>query len=101
MAPTTNATRTIRVYDPTAADAAGQDALAVRFGSLDGKTVGLLDNTKDRTEIILDEVESLLRERFPGVRVQHYRKRSVSGAGAELLGKLETECDAVVTALGD
>jgi hypothetical protein len=97
----TDGTRTIRVYDPTAEDAAGQDALAARFGSLDGKIVGLLNNTKDRTEIIFEEVESLLRDRFPDVRVQHYRKRSVSGAGAELMGQLEQECDAVVTALGD
>jgi len=101
MAPNNDSSRTIRVYDPTAADAAGQDALAARFGSLDGKTVGLLNNTKDRTEIILDEVETLLRGRFPDVKVQHYRKRSVSGAGPELMDRLEKECDAIVTALGD
>lgn len=101
MAANTNGPRTTRVYDPTAADAVGQDALAARFGSLDGKTVGLLNNTKDRTEIILDEVESLLRGRFPDMKVRHYRKRSVSGAGPELMGRLERECDAVVTALGD
>jgi len=101
MAVSTYGNRTIRVYDPTAADAARQDALAARFGSLDGKTVGLLNNTKDRTEIILDEVEALLRGRFPGVKLRHYRKRSVSGAGPELMERLERECDAVVTALGD
>ena len=101
MVASTDGTRTIRVYDPTTADAAGQDALAARFGSLDGKTVGLLNNTKDRTEIIFEEVESLLKHRFPKVDVRHYRKRSVSGAGPELMGRLEHECDAVVTALGD
>lgn len=101
MGATADEPRTIRVYDPTAAEAARQDALAARFGSLDGKTIGLLNNTKDRTEIIFEEVEALLKDRFPDIRVQLYRKRSVSGAGPELMGQLEKECDAVVTALGD
>jgi hypothetical protein len=101
MAVTDNETRTVRVYDPTADEAEAQDALAARFGTLDGKVVGLLNNTKDRTEIIFEEVESLLEQRFPGVEVRQYRKHSVSGLLPELFEQINSECDAVVSALGD
>jgi hypothetical protein len=60
-------THMVLVYDPTAEEAESQEALAIRLASLDGKVLGLLNNTKDRTDIIFDEVESLLpdyRERL-------------------------------------
>ena len=97
----TRNTRTVRVYNPTADETDSQDALARRFDSLDGKVIGLLNNTKDRTEIIFDVVEARLKERFPGVEVRHYRKESVSGARPEMFAAIKSECDGVVTALGD
>ena len=97
----TRQVRTVRVYNPTAEETDSQDALARRFGSLDGKVIGLLNNTKDRTEIIFEVVESRLKERFPGVEVRHYRKDSVSGVRPDMLAAIKRECDGVVTALGD
>lgn len=97
----TRTVRTVRVYNPTAEETDSQDALAPRFGSLDGKVIGLLNNTKDRTEIIFDEVETRLKERFPGVEIRHYRKESVSGARPEMFAEIKRDCDGVVTALGD
>ncbi len=97
----TRNTRTVRVYNPTAEETDSQDSLARRFDTLDGKVIGLLNNTKDRTEIIFEVVEARLKERYPGVEVRHYRKESVSGARPEMFAAIRNDCDGVVTALGD
>ena len=91
----------ITVFDPTADERVGQDSLAGRLTSLDGKVVGLLDNTKDRAEIILHQVEAQLREQFPAVEFRYYRKQSVSGMGPQLEQQLTEEVDAVISAVGD
>jgi hypothetical protein len=100
MAPSDPARRTTRVYEPCADEHSEQDALAPRPVSLDGKVVGLLDNTKDLVDVLLGEVESLLRADYPRAQFRLFRKESVSGAGPDLLEELAT-CDAVVTAVGD
>ena len=38
----------ITVFDPTADERVGQDSLADRLTTFDGRVVGLLNNTKDR-----------------------------------------------------
>ena len=100
MAPSDSTPRTTCVYEPCADESHEQDALAARPVSLNGKVVGLLNNTKDLVEILLDEVENLLRADYPKAQFRHFRKQSVSGAAPDLLEDLAT-CDAVVTAVGD
>ena len=100
MAPSELTRRTTHVYEPCADESSEQDALAPRPGSLDGKVVGLLNNTKDLVEILLDEVQNLLHVDYPRAQFRHFRKQSVSGAAPDLLEELAT-CDAVVTAVGD
>lgn len=90
----------IKVYDPTAQEAKGQDALANRLPDLDGKVVGLLNNTKDLVDELLGEVRSLLEKRFPRAEFRYFRKPSVSGAPPELLEQIG-RCNVVVTAVGD
>ena len=92
--------RTMYVYEPCADESGKQDALAPRPASLDGKVIGLLNNTKDLVEVLLDEVQDLLQKDFPRARFRHFRKESVSGAAADLMEELAT-CNAVVTAVGD
>lgn len=100
MAPSDPTRRTTYVYEPCADERGEQDALAPRPVSLDGKVVGLLNNTKDLVEILLDEVQSLLRADYPQAQFRHFRKESVSGAAPDLLEELAT-CHVVVTAVGD
>ena len=91
----------ITVYDPTADERVGQDNLAPRPTTLDGRVVGLIDNTKDRAEVILRQVEDQLRSQFPEAEFRYYRKQSVSGMGPLLEQKLTDEVDAVIAAVGD
>ena len=92
--------RTILVYEPHAEESSDQDRLASRPSSLDGKVIGLLDNTKDMSDQLLEEVKSQLLKDFPKAEFRYFRKKSVSGAAPELM-QLVANCDAVVTALGD
>jgi hypothetical protein len=92
---------TLRVYDPTADGMEGQDDLATRFNTLDGKVVGLLNNTKDRSDIVLDQLERQLRAQFPGIDIRHYRKQSVSGMTPDIKDRLTDEVDALITAAAD
>ena len=93
--------RTVTVCDPTAEESKIQDKLAPRLATLDGKTVGMLNNSKDLVDTLLNEVELLLRKDFPSVRFRQFRKDSAGGpAPAAMYSELK-ECDAVVTAIGD
>ena len=92
--------RTIRLYEPVADEGQAQDTLARRPGTLEGKVVALLDNTKPLVDTLLDEVQTLLRKDFPGAQFRYFKKESVSGASAEVMEQLAT-CDTVVTAIGD
>jgi hypothetical protein len=93
-------TRTILLYEPIAEEGKDQDMLAQRLSTLDGKVVGLLNNTKDLVDTLLDEVKNLLQKDFPKAEFRFFRKESVSGAAPELLEELAA-CDAVVGAVGD
>lgn len=90
----------ITVYDPTASEATDQHAIARRLETLDGKLIGLLDNTKDLVDVLLDEVKVLLAKDFPNARFQYFRKESVSGAPPGLMEQV-AQCNAVITAVGD
>jgi hypothetical protein len=93
-------TRTILLYEPVAEEGKNQDVLAQRLSTLDGKIVGLLNNTKDLVDTLLDEVKNLLQADFPKAEFRFFRKESVSGAAPELLEEM-AGCDAVVGAVGD
>lgn len=91
---------TVTVYDPTASEATEQHAIARRLETLDGKLIGLLDNTKDQVDVLLEEVKALLAKDFPNARFQYFRKASVSGAPPGLMEQV-AQCNAVITAVGD
>lgn len=92
--------RTTYVYEPYADESSKQDALAARPASLDGKVIGLLNNTKDLVDVLLDEVKNLLHKDYPRAEFRHFRKESVSGASPDLMEEMAT-CHAIVTAVGD
>jgi hypothetical protein len=92
--------QTIDVFIPAVAESRHQEGLAPRLFTLNGKTIGLLNNTKDLVDVLLDEVRTQLRAYYPRAEFRDYRKLSVSGAAPRLLEDL-TGCDAVITAVGD
>jgi hypothetical protein len=87
--------------DPTAAGSGLRLALAPRPIDLAGKVVGLLDNTKEQADIILEAVADALRERYGVAKVVMRRKEYYSRpATAELMNEMAKEVQVAAAALG-
>ena len=91
----------LTVFDPIADGQEGTDALGSRFNTLDGQVIGLLNNTKDRSDAFLDTLEQQLREQSSGIYIRHYRKQSVRGMTPDIKDRVVDEVDALITAAAD
>ena len=88
------------VLDPTGERQAPARALLPRPPSLQGRTVGLLDISKARGDVVLDRLEELLRA--DGVRVLRYRKPTFARpAPVDLRHEIAEHCEVVIEALAD
>ena len=67
----------ILVYEPVAEAPGASAVMAARPESLNGKSVGLINNTKDFTDEIFDVMGAALEEQFPGVRVVRFSESDV------------------------
>jgi hypothetical protein len=90
----------IDVLNPTAEARALELSLARRSADLHGKTIGFLNNRKANAGLLLEHVEHLLRTRFGEFTVVKGDKNAAMGAPEKVLALL-SQCDAVVTAVGD
>ncbi|MCX7136706.1 MAG: hypothetical protein NTW47_08715 [Proteobacteria bacterium] len=87
--------------DPTAGGGKARIALAPRPMDLAGKTVGLLDNTKEQGDLILETVATALRERYGVAKVVIRRKEHYSKpATAALIAEMAKEVQVAVAAVG-
>jgi hypothetical protein len=87
--------------DPTEAGNASRIALAPRPMDLAGKVVGLLDNTKEQADVILETVGEALRERYGVARVVIRRKEHFSKpAAVQLMDELASEVQVAAAAVG-
>ena len=87
--------------DPTAGRSGSRIALAPRPMDLAGKVVGLLDNTKEQADVILETVAHALRERYGVAKVIIRRKEFFSKpATEELLNEMASEVQVAAAALG-
>ncbi len=92
----------MEVVDPTgrAAQTNSLRQPSPRPGSLKGKTVGLLDISKPRGNIFLDEIARRLDGR--GAKVVRYAKPTFTKpAPVDLRQEIAASCDAVIEALAD
>lgn len=68
--------------------------------TLEGRTVGLLDISKPRGDVFLDEIARMLGER--GVNVKRFTKPTFTRpAPTELRQQIASECDLVIEGLAD
>lgn len=97
-----NKTEYLTVFDPRGRVDAGRIKPAARAASLDGKRLGILDNTKWNAGRLLRKTAALLAERHPFAAVNYYRKESFSkAADPALLAAIVADNDIVLTAIGD
>ena len=87
--------------DPTAGSGKAKIALAPRPMDLAGKVIGLLDNTKEQADIILQTVAEALRERHGVARVVIRRKEHYSKPATDaIIDELAKEVQLAVAAVG-
>jgi hypothetical protein len=99
----TIATERLVLLDPTLGPERRTAALAPRtLGSLDGLTVGFLDNSKANSDAFLALMERKLRERWAIGEAVHARKPDASSiAPLDVLDMLAARCHAIVVGVGD
>jgi hypothetical protein len=87
--------------DPTRGGGKARLAAAPRPFDLAGKVVGLLDNTKEQGDVILDAVARALRERYGVADVIVRRKQYFSKpAAAEIIDEMANEVQVAIAAVG-
>jgi hypothetical protein len=81
---------------------AARVAALPRFADLNGKVVGLLDNSKPNADKLEERFAQLLRERLDVGKVVTRRKISAQqGAPQEYLDELAAQSDFILSGLGD
>ena len=87
--------------DPSAGPSGQVILPARRPETLAGKVLGLLDNTKEQGDVILETIAEALRERYGVARVVTRRKEHYSRQAPDsLIEELAQEVDVAVSALG-
>jgi hypothetical protein len=87
--------------DPTAGGSAAPIPLARRRMDLADATVGLLDNTKEQGDVILQTLGEMLQARYGVARVVMRRKDHYSKpAGEAIIGAMAQEVQVAIAAVG-
>ncbi len=92
--------QTTVLLDPTAEQSPEMRERVKRPHDLKGITIGLLNISKPRGDIFLDEVEKQLTEQ--GLKVRRYQKPTFARvAPLELKQEIRSQCEVVIEALAD
>jgi|TARA_B110000014_G_C19680059_1_gene356753 hypothetical protein len=91
------------LVDPTGADPGGAPLiLSPRPVDLRGKRLGLLDNSKANSDVILNTVADILNEQYEFADVFYVKKHSACLPPVpEILADLHRNCDIVIAGVGD
>ncbi len=92
----------MQIFDPTTEVNARRIAYAARPGTLEGLTIGLVDNTKHNSDELLLRIADIL-ERKHGAKAHVIRKKKSAGAAphAEIIEEYKASCDVIVAGVGD
>jgi hypothetical protein len=91
----------MRIVDPTDERVPIRRSLAKRTGKISG-SVALLDISKPRGDVLINQIAARLREEMPEVEIRRYRKPTFTKpAPEELRRQIAKESDFVIEALAD
>jgi hypothetical protein len=92
----------IELLDPTAEVTAQGIAYVDRPATLEGKRVGLIDNTKFNSDRLLEKIGAILKEEYGVAETRMFRKHNASvPAHEEIIVELRKGFDAMVAGVGD
>jgi hypothetical protein len=90
---------TIRLVNPVGQRAVARANLAPRLDTLNGKSIGFIDNIKPNAGLFIQYMEEMLRAGYPDIKTHTVRKNFTSSK--LIANELEGKVDALVNAWGD
>ncbi len=95
--------RNVRMVDPTGLELpSGEFRLNDRPRSLEGKTLGLLENSKANSDKVLNELGRILQEKYGFREVRMFSKHSASlPTKPETIEDMLNGVDVLITGVGD
>ena len=88
------------ILDPTSEKKVGSREFLTRPASISGQTIGLLDISKARGDVFLNQLESRLTA--AGAKVLRFRKPTFTKPSpVDLRHEISTKCTLVIEALAD
>ena len=95
----------MEILDPTVQPGEAQAqaiAYAPRPASLQGKRVGLVENTKFNSDRLLQKIGDILKAEYGAAETRMWRKRNSSVPVHEaIIEELRETCDVMVAGIGD
>jgi hypothetical protein len=92
----------IEILDPTVETPTQAVKFVARPGSLAGKRVGLVDNTKFNSDRLLQKIGDILVADYGAAEARMWRKHNASvPAHEEIVQELKASCDVMVAGIGD
>ena len=93
---------TIELLSPAGVVPENAVPLAKRVPTLEGRVIGLLNNSKSGTRPFLDRVEELLQSEHGASRIIRYDKKAAAlPVPDEMLEAAARECDVVINGIPD
>ena len=93
------AVNTVKLVNPVGQRAVERSALARRLDTLDGKSIGFIDNIKPNANLFIQYIEEMMRAEYKDVETHTVRKNFTS---SKLIAhELEGRVQALVNAGGD
>ena len=89
----------VGLVNPVGQCAVGRVALARRLDTLNGKSIGFIDNIKPNANLLIQNIEEMMPADYAGIRTHTVRKNFTS---SKLIAhELEGKVQALVNAWGD
>ena len=92
----------IELLDPTVEANTQSIAYVDRPRSLDGKRVGLIENTKFNSDRLLQMIGEILKAEYGAAETRMFHKHNASvPAHEEIIQEIRKTCDVMVAGIGD
>jgi predicted GTPase len=90
------------LVDPTTQPLVASFSVAPRLLDIRGKRIGLIDDSKTNAKELLEDLATILEDRYETSVALYHRKPSASKpADPQIVEQLAKECDGAIVAVGD
>jgi predicted GTPase len=90
------------LVDPTTQPLVASFNVAPRLLDIRGKRIGLIDDSKTNARELLEDLASILEDRYETSVALYHRKPSASKpADPQVVTQMAEECDGAIVAVGD